>query len=164
MSRDECPHGGALDLMRARFPQAPEPWIDLSTGINPWRIRGHRSRDPPVAGRRTPTTACRNAMRRLRGPEECVLPFRAASYSSASCRPWLDPHGTRVALLRPTFADPAEVCERGRSGRPKHRTLWTPSTRRISSSCATRIIQTARLWNPDGLRRRVPHWPVGAAG
>ena len=29
-------HGGALDAMRRRFPNAPEPWIDLSTGINPW--------------------------------------------------------------------------------------------------------------------------------
>lgn len=28
-------HGGELDAARARFPQAPEPWIDLSTGINP---------------------------------------------------------------------------------------------------------------------------------
>lgn len=29
------PHGGDLDAARARFPGAPEPWIDLSTGINP---------------------------------------------------------------------------------------------------------------------------------
>lgn len=29
-------HGGALDHMRKVFPSAPEPWIDLSTGINPW--------------------------------------------------------------------------------------------------------------------------------
>ncbi|HRN83594.1 MAG TPA: threonine-phosphate decarboxylase CobD [Hyphomicrobium sp.] len=28
-------HGGDLDAARARFPGAPEPWIDLSTGINP---------------------------------------------------------------------------------------------------------------------------------
>ena len=28
-------HGGNLDAARARFPQAPLPWIDLSTGINP---------------------------------------------------------------------------------------------------------------------------------
>ncbi|MFC0409363.1 threonine-phosphate decarboxylase CobD [Roseomonas elaeocarpi] len=29
-------HGGSLAAARARFPEAPEPWIDLSTGINPW--------------------------------------------------------------------------------------------------------------------------------
>src|ERR1700688_4890820 len=28
-------HGGNLDAARKRFPGAPEPWIDLSTGINP---------------------------------------------------------------------------------------------------------------------------------
>ena len=29
-------HGGDIDAVRRRFPQAPEPWIDLSTGINPY--------------------------------------------------------------------------------------------------------------------------------
>lgn len=28
-------HGGALDLARRFFPNAPSPWLDLSTGINP---------------------------------------------------------------------------------------------------------------------------------
>src|ERR671934_840267 len=28
-------HGGDLDVARREFPSAPEPWIDLSTGINP---------------------------------------------------------------------------------------------------------------------------------
>ena len=28
-------HGGALDVARRLFPHAPEPWIDLSTGVNP---------------------------------------------------------------------------------------------------------------------------------
>ena len=28
-------HGGSLDRARSLFPDAPEPWIDLSTGINP---------------------------------------------------------------------------------------------------------------------------------
>ena len=28
-------HGGSLDRARALFPDAPEPWVDLSTGINP---------------------------------------------------------------------------------------------------------------------------------
>ena len=28
-------HGGSLERARARFPNAPQPWIDLSTGINP---------------------------------------------------------------------------------------------------------------------------------
>ena len=28
-------HGGDLEAIRRRFPQAPRPWLDLSTGINP---------------------------------------------------------------------------------------------------------------------------------
>jgi cobalamin biosynthetic protein CobC len=28
-------HGGALDVARRLFPNAPKPWIDLSTGVNP---------------------------------------------------------------------------------------------------------------------------------
>ena len=28
-------HGGSLGRARALFPQAPEPFVDLSTGINP---------------------------------------------------------------------------------------------------------------------------------
>lgn len=29
-------HGGDIDHVRERYPHAPEPWIDLSTGINPF--------------------------------------------------------------------------------------------------------------------------------
>ena len=29
-------HGGSLATARLLFPDAPEPWIDLSTGINPF--------------------------------------------------------------------------------------------------------------------------------
>lgn len=29
-------HGGRLSAARAAWPAVPEPWIDLSTGINPW--------------------------------------------------------------------------------------------------------------------------------
>jgi cobalamin biosynthesis protein CobC len=36
-ARDETlPHGGDLGVARRLFPNAPEPFIDLSTGINPW--------------------------------------------------------------------------------------------------------------------------------
>ncbi|MEG3166000.1 aminotransferase class I/II-fold pyridoxal phosphate-dependent enzyme [Sphingomonas sp. PB2P19] len=35
-------HGGRIDLATARFPDAPRPWVDLSTGINPhgWDANG----------------------------------------------------------------------------------------------------------------------------
>ncbi|MCF6370173.1 threonine-phosphate decarboxylase CobD [Rhizobium halophilum] len=34
-TEEEIQHGGNLARARAAFPLAPEPWIDLSTGINP---------------------------------------------------------------------------------------------------------------------------------
>jgi cobalamin biosynthesis protein CobC len=33
---ETLPHGGDLSVARRLFPGAPEPFIDLSTGINPW--------------------------------------------------------------------------------------------------------------------------------
>ena len=32
---EPLPHGGDLEAARRLFPDAPEPFIDLSTGINP---------------------------------------------------------------------------------------------------------------------------------
>ncbi|MCI0599586.1 MAG: threonine-phosphate decarboxylase, partial [Beijerinckiaceae bacterium] len=29
-------HGGDLSAARHAYPQAPEPWLDLSTGVNPY--------------------------------------------------------------------------------------------------------------------------------
>jgi len=37
-------HGGRLDEARRQFPNAPQPWIDLSTGVNP-----HPYPLPPIA-------------------------------------------------------------------------------------------------------------------
>lgn len=33
---DDLVHGGALGAMAKAFPDAPRPWLDLSTGVNPW--------------------------------------------------------------------------------------------------------------------------------
>src|SRR5580704_15843574 len=35
----EVYHGGNLAAARERFPDAPQPWLDLSTGINPIAYR-----------------------------------------------------------------------------------------------------------------------------
>ncbi|WP_142114612.1 threonine-phosphate decarboxylase CobD [Bosea sp. AK1] len=35
VAEDDIWHGGDLATARALFPEAPEPWVDLSTGINP---------------------------------------------------------------------------------------------------------------------------------
>ena len=113
MRMDECGHGGALDLMRARFPQAPEPWIDLSTGINPWPYPLD-SPQPETLQRlptATATVTCRDAMAEAFGaPVESVLPIPGSELLIRLLPTLLRPrHGTRVAITRPTFADHAEV-------------------------------------------------------
>ncbi len=37
-------HGGRLRAARLGFPDAPRPWIDLSTGVNPWPYPAPRAR------------------------------------------------------------------------------------------------------------------------
>ncbi|WP_372396737.1 threonine-phosphate decarboxylase CobD [Azospirillum sp. HJ39] len=102
-------HGGDLDGARAAFPGAPAPWIDLSTGINPWPYPL-----PPVP---------LDAWTRLpgRGEEEALRAAAASCYGAPSsglvatasgsqafiqllprlCRPG------RVAVLGPTYAEHA---------------------------------------------------------
>jgi cobalamin biosynthetic protein CobC len=58
-------HGGRLAAARAAFPDAPAPWLDLSTGINPRPYRARRA-DPA-------------ALRRLPDPEEVAALEAAAA-------------------------------------------------------------------------------------
>jgi cobalamin biosynthetic protein CobC len=103
-------HGGAIDRMKTAFPQAPTPWIDLSTGINPWPYRGS-GLDAEVYDR-LPTQAaftnCRNALSEATNapPESiCLAPgsellIRLLPHL-LSCR--------RVAILDPSYGDYSEV-------------------------------------------------------
>lgn len=113
MRLDGFVHGGALDLMRARFPRAPQPWIDLSTGINPWPYPVG-SPQPETLQRLpsvTATAACREAMAAAFGaPAACVLPVPGSELLIRLLPLLLRPRsGARVAVARPSFADHAEV-------------------------------------------------------
>ena len=73
---DDFLHGGALDLMQRRFPDAKEPWLDLSTGVNPFCYPDVRVSD--AALRCLPTSAvmneCRAAMAAaIEAPEASLL-------------------------------------------------------------------------------------------
>ncbi|MCW2246753.1 cobalamin biosynthetic protein CobC [Azospirillum fermentarium] len=104
-------HGGDLDAARAAFPGAHEPWLDLSTGINP---RPYPL--PPLAT---------DAWTRLpgRGEEEGLRRAAAGFYGAPSpdhvaaapgsqaliqLLPRLRPPGT-VAVLGPTYAEHAQA-------------------------------------------------------
>ena len=108
-------HGGALDRMRAAFPDAPEPWIDLSTGINPW---AYPIGDIPDASFcQLPThgahKACRQAIARsLQAPHESLV-LAPGSELLIRLLPALIRPKT-VAILSPTYGDHAAAW--GRAG------------------------------------------------
>jgi cobalamin biosynthesis protein CobC len=68
---EQISHGGNLDAARTRFPGAPEPWIDLSTGINPLPFPIPDL--PPEIWSRLP----------MRSEEEALLAAAAISYRVA---------------------------------------------------------------------------------
>ena len=102
-------HGGDLDLARARFPDAPLPWIDLSTGINPARYPLPDL--PPEVWARLP----------LRSDELRLKEVAARRYGAASADAVVSAPGTqsiiqvlprlvppsRVAVLGPTYGEHA---------------------------------------------------------
>ena len=103
-------HGGAIDHMRMAFPAAPDPWIDLSTGINPWPY--------PVDGvdlsvlhqlpLQTASAACRSAMASaFDAPEASVVPGPGSELLIRLLPTVVAPR--HVAILAPAYGDHALV-------------------------------------------------------
>ncbi|KQT45660.1 threonine-phosphate decarboxylase [Methylobacterium sp. Leaf456] len=110
------PHGGDLGAARRLFPAAPEPWIDLSTGIN------------PVPYPLPPFEA--SALHRLPSPDDLARLKRAAAEAYGApdadhvaaapgtqilieTLPRLIPRKTCVAVVGPTYAEHAAAWVRG---------------------------------------------------
>ncbi len=103
-------HGGALDRMREAFPDAPAPWVDLSTGINPWPypVGGI----PEAAYHHLPTQAayerCRAEMSQAFGaPPESLLLSPGSELLIRLLPGVISPR--RVAILSPTYGDHARA-------------------------------------------------------
>ena len=79
-------HGGDLDAARERFPGAPEPWIDLSTGINP--VPFPISVLPAKIWSRLPT----------RSEEEALLAAAAARYRARNSEMIAAAPGTQALI------------------------------------------------------------------
>ena len=102
-------HGGDIDGARRRFPDAPEPWIDLSTGINP-----HAYPVPSVDAdvwQRLPQSGAERALREAaahRYGAACAEQVVAAPGSQALIQtlPRLVA-ATDVAILGPTYGEHA---------------------------------------------------------
>ncbi|MCC7252918.1 threonine-phosphate decarboxylase CobD [Hyphomicrobium sp.] len=107
-------HGGDLDAARMRFPGAPEPWIDLSTGINPcpyplpelagdaWQRLPQKSDEWTLRQ----VAACRY---RAEGPENVVC--APGTQALIQVLPRLV-RPTHVAIVGPTYAEHAVAWQR----------------------------------------------------
>lgn len=104
-------HGGSLARARALFPQAPEPWVDLSTGISPHAYPF--STLPAKAFQRLPEPA--RAQELLAAASEAYGAPSPACLVAAPGTQMLLPHIARLiepgrtAVLAPTYAEHARA-------------------------------------------------------
>ncbi|MGH1573658.1 threonine-phosphate decarboxylase CobD [Methylobacterium sp. P31] len=137
-------HGGDLGGLRLAFPDAPEPWLDLSTGINPVPYRV-----PPVeasAWTRLPEAAEVRALRAAAAaaygaPDAAhVVPAPGTQILIETLPRLLTP--TRVAVIGPTYGE--------------HVAAWRRAGHEVSEVTGPEAVGDARVAvivdpnNPDG--------------
>lgn len=117
MSRKAHPlreHGGRLSVARAMYPDAPEPWIDLSTGINPEPYPAPRAGDAERA--RLPDRQQLKALEATAGQAFGVNdPHRVLATAGSEAALRLLPHvlGAATALVvGPTYSSHADAWHR----------------------------------------------------
>lgn len=103
-------HGGRLAAARQAFPDAPQPWLDLSTGINPRPWTGPR----PTSGDlgRLPDPEALADLERVAAGAFGVSPERVAAVPGAEAGLRALPRltGARdVAIVAPTYGGHAEA-------------------------------------------------------
>lgn len=106
-------HGGAIDQMRQAFPAAPQPWIDLSTGINPWPypytdLSAQALSHLPTASM---YEACQHAMAEAFGVAPETLLLSPGSELLIRLLPDIL-QSRRIAILSPTYGDHASAWKR----------------------------------------------------
>jgi cobalamin biosynthetic protein CobC len=144
MSEARIWHGGDLDEARRLFPQAPEPWIDLSTGINPIAYpvpplpASLFARLPSPADHRDLEAAAAEAY----GAQEAATVVAAPGTQVLIS---LLPHlraPSRVAVLGPTYAEHAHSWRKA-----GHDVAEIPSLDRLDSADVLVVVNPN---NPDG--------------
>lgn len=139
-------HGGDLDGARAAFPCAPEPWVDLSTGINPWPYPL-----PPVP---------QDAWTRLpgRGAEVALRVAAADFYGAPSSELVAAASGSQALIqLLPRLRAPGSVVVLGPTY-AEHARCWALAghdVRMTDEVVPADVLVVVSPNNPDGRR-----WPV----
>jgi cobalamin biosynthetic protein CobC len=106
-------HGGDLGIAQRRFPDAPRPWLDLSTGINP--IPYPLPPLPAEAWSRLPAAAdeqalCSMAARRFGVRDPTAIVVAPGTQALIQLLPRLIPRA-RVSVVGPTYEE-HETCWR----------------------------------------------------
>jgi cobalamin biosynthetic protein CobC len=113
-------HGGNLDAARKRFPGAPEPWIDLSTGINP--VPFPIPELPAEVWSRLP----------MRSEEEALLAAAATRYRVRNSEMIVAAPGTQALIqLLPRLVPKSDVAILGPTY-GEHEACWTRQGHRVS--------------------------------
>ncbi len=113
-------HGGNLDAVRNRFPGAPEPWIDLSTGINP----------VPFPIPELPTDIWSRLP--MRSEEDALLAAAAMRYRVPDPEMIIAAPGTQALIqLLPRLATKSNVAILGPTYE-EHQVCWTRQGHRVS--------------------------------
>jgi len=146
-------HGGDLGEIQRRFPHAPTPWIDLSTGINPvpYPIGGL----PTDAWTRLPSRADEEALRiaaaqrfGVRDPDTIVS--APGTQALIQLLPRLFPK-MRVAVVGPTYEE-HEVCWRRQGHEVKIVETFDEARDHQAIVVVNPDNPTGRLVSPDVLR------------
>jgi cobalamin biosynthetic protein CobC len=141
-------HGGDLGRLKALYPEAPRPWVDLSTGINPWpyplpQIPDHAwSRLPQDDAER----AAREAIAAYLGlHEDWGIVLTPGSEAAIHQLPFLVPR-TTVAIIAPTYGEHAPAWRL--AGHTVIEAPWSdlPGT-------DSRVVLLTQPNNPDGAIR-----------
>jgi cobalamin biosynthetic protein CobC len=137
-------HGGDLDAARARFLSAPEPWIDLSTGINPYAYPFA----PPAAEtwQRLPQASA----------ERAALEAAAMRYGAADAGVLVASPGSQALIqIIPRLIDDAEVAVLGPTY-AEHAGAWARCGHRVRDVATldevgdARVIVVVNPNNPTG--------------
>ena len=139
-------HGGDLDAMRRLFPDAPLPWVDLSTGINPWPWPARESHFEGLHNlpTRDDCARCTAAMAAAFGSPESAVLLAPGSELLIRLLPNVLAPG-RVAILAPSYGDHVRVwrgagCE----------VVETPDP--LAEAGASDAVVICNPNNPDGRR------------
>lgn len=138
-------HGGRLGAARTAWPDAPEPWLDLSTGINPWPYPIEKIE--PEAWSRLPDPQELAALEASMASSFGVVPGRvvACAGSEAALRllPVLRAPGARVGIVGPTYGSHADAWAGGTS-------RLAPLESLLAEIDSLDVLVVVRPNNPDG--------------